>query len=120
MTNLPTVVKLPAVALFWVASTATAQGQPTGWPPPVLAPPIVALPAQPTAMLELTVGTDGMARTCRVVTSSGDPKGEELACRYFSRQGHNIRMGNDGLPVEYQKRFGVARSFLLQLEQAQR
>ena len=82
-------------------------------------PPVVALPAQPTAVLQLTVGTDGVGRDCKILESSGDPRGEDLACRYFSRGGHDIRTTEDGRPTEYQKKFNVARSFLLQLEQAQ-
>lgn len=82
------------------------------------APPVVALPAHPTAMLELKVGTDGVGRDCKVLQSSGDPRGEALACRYFSRAGHEIRTDKDGHPIEYQKTFGVAPSFLLQLEQS--
>jgi hypothetical protein len=81
-------------------------------------PPVVALPSQPTAMLELTVGTTGVGRDCKVLQSSGDPRGEELACRNFSRAGHEIRTDKDGRPIEYQKKFNLARSFLLQLEQA--
>ena len=85
---------------------------------PTAPPPIVAVPAQPTATLEITVGTDGVGRSCRVVRSSGDPSGERLACLFFSRAGHEVRADKDGRPVEYQRTFNVGRSFLRQLEQA--
>ena len=85
---------------------------------PTAASPIVAVPAQPAAALEITVGTDGVGRGCRVVRSAGDPSGERLACLYFSRAGHEVRTGKDGRPVEYQRTFDVARSFLRQLGQA--
>ena len=82
------------------------------------APSVVALPAQPTAILELTIGTDGVGRDCKVLQTSGDPRGEELACDYFSRGGHEIRTDKEGRPIEYHTKIGVARSALLQLDRA--
>lgn len=104
---------MPSVGIFRVAVLA-AQAAVAD-----TRPPVVALPAQATAVLELTVGTDGVGRDCKVLESSGDPKGEVLACRYFSRAGHEIRTDKSGRSIEYQKKFGVALSVLLQLEQAQ-
>lgn len=76
-------------------------------------------PSQSSALLQVTVDPDGVGRDCKVLKSSGDSSGEALACRYFSRAGHPIRTDSNGRPIQYERQFGVARSFLLQLEQAQ-
>ena len=103
------------IALLLGCACSTASASQAGQ---TNASPIVALPSQPTALLEITVGTDGVGRDCKVLKSSGDAEGERLACKYFSRSGYDVQMGKDGRPVEYMKKVGVARSALLQLEQA--
>lgn len=51
--------------------------------------------------IELRVGTDGRARDCRVITSSGDPEADRITCRLATeRFRFRPRLDASGQPVE--------------------
>lgn len=60
-----------------------------------------------TAVIEMTVGTDGRARNCRVVTSSGDAESDRITCRLAEQRFRfRPRLDGNGQPVEAIYRWG--------------
>lgn len=60
-----------------------------------------------SAIIEMTVGTDGRARNCRVVSSSGDAESDRITCRLAEQRFRfRPRLDASGQPVEAVYRWG--------------